>query len=70
MIAMIGGMHMHNISYGYVRVSTKEQHTDRQTKALTDFGIVGEHIFTDKLSGKDFDRKRTMITRLPNEARL
>ena len=40
--------------YGYVRVSTKEQHVERQLIALNDFGV--DRIFMDKQSGKDFDR--------------
>ena len=43
-------------SYGYVRVSSKEQNTDRQRIAMRDFGIADENVFTDKQSGKDFDR--------------
>ena len=43
-------------TYGYIRVSTKEQHSDRQFYALTESGITAKNIFTDKLSGKDFDR--------------
>ena len=42
--------------YGYVRVSTKEQHLDRQLLAMRGFGIPEKQIFQDKLSGKDFDR--------------
>ena len=42
--------------YGYVRVSTKEQHIDRQMKSLIDFGVPKENIKVDKESGKDFDR--------------
>ncbi|MBR4607075.1 MAG: recombinase family protein [Lachnospiraceae bacterium] len=42
--------------YGYVRVSSKEQNTDRQLDALTEMGIQRSHIFIDKLSGKDFCR--------------
>lgn len=42
--------------YGYVRVSSKEQNTDRQLDALTERGIQRSHIFIDKLSGKDFCR--------------
>ena len=40
--------------YGYVRVSTREQNEERQLIALRDFGV--DRIFTDKQSGKDFDR--------------
>ena len=40
--------------YGYVRVSTKTQTEDRQLLALREFGI--DRIFTDKQSGKDFER--------------
>ena len=42
--------------YGYIRVSSKEQHTDRQRIAMRQFGVADEDIFTDKQSGKDFDR--------------
>lgn len=40
--------------YGYVRVSTKEQNEDRQMIAMREFGV--ERTFTDKQSGKDFNR--------------
>jgi len=43
-------------TYGYIRVSTKEQHSDRQIFALTEAGVNEKNIFTDKLSGKDFER--------------
>jgi len=42
--------------YGYVRVSTREQHEDRQVEALREFGVDRRRIIMDKLSGKDFDR--------------
>ena len=42
--------------YGYVRVSTKEQNTDRQMDALLESGVAEDHIFVDKMSGKDFCR--------------
>jgi DNA invertase Pin-like site-specific DNA recombinase len=42
--------------YGYTRVSTKEQHSDRQICALIKAGVLEKNIFTDKLSGKDFER--------------
>ena len=42
--------------YGYVRVSTREQNEARQVIALEAFGITDDHIFMDKLSGKDFNR--------------
>ena len=43
-------------SYGYVRVSSREQNTDRQLIAMREYGVADEDIFTDKQSGKDFDR--------------
>lgn len=43
-------------TYGYIRVSTKEQNEDRQLLALQEFGISNSHIYRDKKSGKDFDR--------------
>lgn len=44
------------MTYGYIRVSTKEQNEDRQLLALKDAGVPEENIFLDKKSGKDFDR--------------
>lgn len=42
--------------YGYVRVSTKEQHEDRQKIALSEVKVPEKNIFVDKQSGKNFDR--------------
>ncbi len=47
-----------NMKYGYVRVSTKEQNTDRQYIALQRAGVSVENIYEDKQSGKDFDRMK------------
>lgn len=44
-------------TYGYVRVSTREQHEDRQLFAMRDFGVTEDNIFLDKQSGKDFNRQ-------------
>ena len=44
------------MKYGYIRVSTKEQNTDRQITALTKAGVDEKNIFIDRLSGKDFKR--------------
>ena len=43
-------------TYGYVRVSTKEQKTDRQMEAMQKYGVDAKYIFVDKVSGKDFNR--------------
>ncbi len=43
-------------TYGYVRVSTKEQNEDRQIIAMRQFGVESRNIILDKQSGKDFDR--------------
>ena len=42
------------MTYGYARVSTREQNEARQLDALTAAGI--ETVYLDKQSGKDFDR--------------
>ena len=53
-------------TYGYIRVSSKEQNTDRQRIALCQFGVADGDIFTDRQSGKDFDRPayRRMVRRM------
>ena len=43
-------------TYGYVRVSTKEQNEDRQLIALHELGLTDKLIYVDKQSGKDFNR--------------
>ena len=43
-------------TYGYVRVSTREQNTDRQVVSMEEFGVTPECIITDRQSGKDFGR--------------
>lgn len=47
---------MKNNVYGYVRVSTKEQNEARQVIAMHEFGVVEQNVFTEKQSGKDFNR--------------
>lgn len=42
--------------YGYARVSSRDQCLDRQILALIEAGVLEENIFTDKQSGKDFNR--------------
>lgn len=43
-------------TYGYVRVSSREQNEDRQLDALRGMKIEERNIFIDKQSGKDFER--------------
>lgn len=43
-------------TYGYIRVSTKEQNEARQFRAMREFGVIEENIILDKHSGKDFER--------------
>lgn len=42
--------------YGYVRVSSRDQHEDRQLLAMQEFGVLEADIYSDKLSGKNFER--------------
>ncbi len=52
--------------YAYIRVSTKEQHIDRQIMALKPYGISPKNIYCDYQSGKDFERPeyRKLIRKL------
>mgnify|MGYP002508257889 FL=1 len=47
---------MAGITYGYVRVSARDQSEDRQIAALAVFDISDKNLFLDKQSGKDFHR--------------
>ena len=42
--------------YGYIRVSSKDQNTDRQMDAIMANGLEKRNIFVDHMSGKDFER--------------
>lgn len=43
-------------TYGYIRVSSRDQNEDRQRIAMQEAGVGERYIFMDKQSGKDFDR--------------
>jgi DNA invertase Pin-like site-specific DNA recombinase len=47
-----------NITFGYVRVSSKDQNEARQIEKMREMGIDERHIFVDKKSGKNFDREQ------------
>ena len=53
-------------TYGYIRVSSSDQNESRQYMAMYEQGIAENHLFIDKLSGKDFRRPqyRTMLRQL------
>jgi len=57
---------MANTTYGYVRVSSKDQNEARQIIAMREFGVAEKCIFLDKQSGKDFNRPqyRKLIRKL------
>ena len=60
-------------TYGYIRVSTKDQNEDRQLVAMREFGIAEKNIYLDKQSGKDFDRpayRKLMQKRQPGDTRV
>jgi len=42
--------------YAYVRVSSKQQKTSRQVKAIAKLGVSKSNIIIEKASGKDFKR--------------
>ena len=44
-------------TYGYIRVSSKDQNIARQLHKMQELGINERDIFIDKKSGKDFDRQ-------------
>ena len=54
------------MEYGYVRVSSKDQKEDRQLIAMNEFGVEQRNVYTDKQSGKDFERPqyRKLVRRL------
>ena len=49
-----GGIYLN--TYGYIRVSSRDQSEDRQLIALKEDGVSEQNIYLDKQSGKDFNR--------------
>lgn len=49
-----GGIYLN--TYGYIRVSSRDQSEDRQLIALKEAGVSEQNIYLDKQSGKDFNR--------------
>lgn len=47
---------MKNKIYGYTRVSSIDQNEERQLIALNNVNVPKKNIYTDKISGKDFNR--------------
>ena len=47
---------MEGTTYGYVRVSTRDQNEARQLAAMREFGVAEQNIIVEKQSGKDFNR--------------
>ena len=56
-------------TYGYVRVSTREQNEDRQMIAMREMGVPEKNIYMDKQSGKDFDHPqyRRLVRRMKRD---
>ena len=50
-------------NYGYMRVSSAEQNDERQLLELVKWGILEKNIYSDKLSGKDFNRPNYQLLR-------
>ena len=55
--------------YSYIRVSTKDQHEDRQLVAIKGLNIPDKIIYIDRQSGKNFDRPhyRKLMRRLKKD---
>ena len=56
-------------TYGYIRVSTKDQNEDRQLIAMRELAVAEKNIFMDKQSGIDFRRPQyqRMVKKLKPE---
>lgn len=52
---------MENRTFGYARVSSKDQNEARQVSALLDFGVNERELYVDKQSGKDFNREQYQL---------
>lgn len=44
-------------NYGYIHVSSYDQNEDRQVIVMQKMQIPSKNLYTDKQSGKNFDRR-------------
>lgn len=51
-------------TFGYLRVSTKEQNSDRQIDIMEDLGIDERDIFVDKYTGSNFERDKYQLLKM------
>ena len=60
------------MKYGYIRVSTKEQKTDRQESAIRQEGVTKKCMYIDKVSGKNFERRKykSLVRKLKEDDEL
>lgn len=49
------------MKFGYVRVSSKDQNTERQLEAMEKEGIRPENIYEEKASGKNMERPQLQL---------
>lgn len=56
-------------TYGYIRVSSRDQNEERQTAAFRELKIPAHNIYMDKQSGKDFERPsyKRMVRRMKKD---
>ena len=45
-------------TWGYIRVSTRDQNEDRQVQEILPLVTTKSHLIVEKISGKDFDRPK------------
>ena len=59
------------VTYGYIRVSSRDQNEDRQMDALQSL-VAKKNIYIDKQSGKDFDRPqdKKLVKKLKKDNQL
>ena len=49
---------MNSITFGYCRVSTRDQYEGRQVEQMKAEGVDERNIYIEKKSGKDFNREQ------------
>jgi len=58
------------VTYGYIRVSSKDQNEERQRRVMEAYAISPRNLIADRQSGRDFDRPgyRRLMKKLKSRA--